>query len=162
MGTRDKSAAALRYPDELMRHIAEVAEASKRGDAVTAERLAEIRANDADLCGRGLGFNGYSMDCVDRHDLLRHLDTLTTSAPTPAPAAPAAAPAHPHACRVCGCTENEPCDGGCRRFASSLGVALCTACARAIARDALAAGLYHPFPGGALFRAAPSGKGIRS
>lgn len=47
-------------------------------------------------------------------------------------------------CRVCHCTENDPCEGGCAWVVDgSLAIALCTACAWAIARDAIASGLYQ-------------------
>jgi hypothetical protein len=46
-------------------------------------------------------------------------------------------------CKVCGCTEDDPCDGGCAWITgNSLEIDLCTACAFAIARDAIATGLY--------------------
>ncbi|MBS2962617.1 hypothetical protein KGA66_06130 [Actinocrinis puniceicyclus] len=48
------------------------------------------------------------------------------------------------ACKACGCTEDEPCEGGCARVTgSSLEIDLCTACAWTIARDAIASGLYQ-------------------
>ena len=127
---------------ERGRHITAVCQASLRGEPVTPQRLAEIRANDAHESSDRLMFNGYSMAAVDRHDLLRHLDTLT------APATPAR---DAQACTVCGCTPQRPCDDGCERFESSLEPALCTLCAWTVARDAVAGGLYRTAPDGALF-----------
>lgn len=54
-------------------------------------------------------------------------------------------PAERH-CRVCHCTEENPCDGGCAWVAeeeNTLEVDLCTTCAWVIARDAIASGLYQ-------------------
>jgi len=49
------------------------------------------------------------------------------------------------ACAICSCTEDNPCEGGCAQVTDgSLEIDLCTACAWAIARDAVAAGLYVP------------------
>lgn len=49
------------------------------------------------------------------------------------------------ACTVCGCTEDNACEGSCAWVTGgSLEVDLCTACAFAIARDAVAGGLYTP------------------
>jgi hypothetical protein len=47
-------------------------------------------------------------------------------------------------CHVCGCTDNEACDGGCVWVSNSLGIDLCSTCAHSIARDAVAAGIYTP------------------
>ena len=44
----------------------------------------------------------------------------------------ASAPESP-ACRVCGCTEDAPCGGGCLWVPNPLGVDLCSACADVIA-----------------------------
>lgn len=55
-------------------------------------------------------------------------------------------PAETH-CRVCGCTEDNACDGGCQWVTgedNTLECDLCTACAWAIARDAIASGVYMP------------------
>lgn len=47
------------------------------------------------------------------------------------------------ACAICSCTEDNPCEGGCAWVTDgSLEIDLCTACAWAIARDAVASGLY--------------------
>jgi transcriptional regulator with XRE-family HTH domain len=54
-------------------------------------------------------------------------------------------PAEAH-CRVCKCTEDNPCDGGCAWVgdeANTLAIDLCTTCAWVIARDAIASGLYQ-------------------
>lgn len=54
-------------------------------------------------------------------------------------------PAETH-CRVCGCTEDNACDGGCAWVTgedNTLEADLCTACAWVIARDAIASGLYR-------------------
>lgn len=59
-------------------------------------------------------------------------------------------------CRVCGCTEDEPCEGGCAWVVDgSLEIDLCTACAWSIARDAIASGLYQlqPTDGDTVFEA---------
>lgn len=46
-------------------------------------------------------------------------------------------------CKVCDCTEEDPCDGGCAWVTGgSLGIELCTACEFPIARDAIASGRY--------------------
>jgi len=78
---------------------------------------------------------------------IRGLDALTASADADAEAAAANAPDESAAaCKVCGCTEDEPCEGGCAWVTgeeNSLAVDLCSACAWAIARDAIASGLYH-------------------
>lgn len=147
INSRAEEDTARKHLGERMQHTADVCAASHRGDPVTPERLAEIRANDARTCGDdSLYFNGQSMVHVDRHDLLRHLDAIADSHSTSAAPAETAT-----GCAICGCTQDEPCAGGCDRVDSTLETALCTQCAWTIARDAVAFGLYRPAPDGALF-----------
>lgn len=48
-------------------------------------------------------------------------------------------------CRVCHCTEHEPCEGGCGWVTDgTLEIDLCTLCAWTIARDAITSGLIQP------------------
>jgi hypothetical protein len=59
-------------------------------------------------------------------------------------------------CRTCGCTQDDACEGGCAWVTDgTLEIDLCTACAWAIARDAIASGLYHlePTAGDSVFEA---------
>jgi hypothetical protein len=77
IGNSEDEHSARQRMIERQRHVTAVCEASRTGTGpLTPERLAEIRHSDQQLFGQGLGFNGYSMAAVDRHDLLRHLDAL--------------------------------------------------------------------------------------
>lgn len=71
---------------------------------------------------RGLGAEAAAADAVDAPD-----ESVAT-------------------CKVCGCTEDDPCDGGCAwATGSSLEIDLCTACEFAIVRDGIKSGRCAPF-----------------
>jgi len=46
-------------------------------------------------------------------------------------------------CAICGCTDEQACEGGCQWVSSDTGVdALCSSCAWSITRESIASGLY--------------------
>jgi len=47
-------------------------------------------------------------------------------------------------CVLCGCTEENGCEGGCEWADTTLMADLCTQCVCRVARDALSSGLYQP------------------
>lgn len=95
--------------------------------------------DEAGLIAKTLYANGHRTLCTIWPTPIRGLGELAAAAG--AVDAPDESVAR---CKVCGCTEDDACDGGCAWVTgSSLEIDLCTACAWPIARDAIASGLYR-------------------